>query len=565
MPDQIVSILDNNSTNSAHIYRDAMLSEAHRVLSLLDRERFSPTFGCFDRTYWAWKFTDFPGARFQEGLCVLSFLYASPFEGNPFYQSSRLLDWITGGFDFWTKIQYPDGSFDEAYPFERSLAATAFTSFYLSEALNFLDGNLATDTENRFRIALERAGGWLVRNDEKHGFLSNHLAAAAAALYHIYRICGQTRFQRRSDYFLERILDHQSSEGWYDEYGGADPGYQTHGSFYLARLLDLSDNNDIADSLEYSFQFLAHFIHADGSIGGEYGSRNTQTYYPAAFEMLSGRSGKAHWIAATMLSSVEDFSAAGLGTVDIYNLFPLMNNYVFAYLACKKQNHRTKPMILPKDDHSTIHFPQAGIFKIRNSKYELYIGLSKGGVVKAFSMEDKRLCLNDCGYIGRLKSGKMISSQSFDRCRHIRFNNDHVVIEGKFSEFTRPVLSPFTFVGFRAFTLTFGRFRKFSYLLKTLLVKVLIHRRHELDLKYRRRISWQSDAFAIEDWLQGTIGDKIDHLRREDLFTTIHMGSSRYFLPNEIISPLLSDEAVERNLDLSSLNQGVNLKRKVRF
>ena len=37
------------------------------------REPRSPTAGCCDRTYWAWKFVDFPGARFQEALCVLSF------------------------------------------------------------------------------------------------------------------------------------------------------------------------------------------------------------------------------------------------------------------------------------------------------------------------------------------------------------------------------------------------------------------------------------------------------------------------------------------------------------
>jgi len=549
----------------ATIYSNAVMRESFRVLSLLDRERFSPTFGCFDRTYWAWKFTDFPGARFQEGLCVLSFLFASNFAKNRFYQSHKLLDWITGGFEFWTKIQYPDGSFDEAYPFERSLAATAFTTFYLSEAWNFLDGNLTRATESRFRIALERAGDWLINNDEKHGFLSNHLAAAAAALYHMYRICGENRFEKRSNYFLQKILDHQSSEGWYDEYGGADPGYQTHGSFYLARLFQLSGNVRIADSLDDSFQFLAHFIHPDGSMGGEYGSRNTQTYYPAAFEMFSGRSGSAHWISATMLSSVEHLAAAGLGTVDIYNFFPLLNNYVFAYLASDREDHRGEAKVPPQGSGSVLCFPKAGIMKIRNDEYELYIGLSKGGVVKAFSMRDKRLCLNDCGYIGTLKSGQLISSQSFDRKRNIRFNSDYVVIEGNFSEFKRPVLKPFTFIGFRTFSLTLGRFRTFSYWLKTLLVKVLIHRRHELDLKYIRRIHWQSDGFTIQDWLQGSIGDKIDNLRREDLFTTIHMGSSRYFLPNEIEPSGSAVPKTARSIDLHSLNQGVDLKRVIRF
>jgi glutamate synthase domain-containing protein 2 len=31
--------------------------EIARILSWQDRESFSPTYGCFDRTYWCWKFS----------------------------------------------------------------------------------------------------------------------------------------------------------------------------------------------------------------------------------------------------------------------------------------------------------------------------------------------------------------------------------------------------------------------------------------------------------------------------------------------------------------------------
>ena len=123
-------------------YQSALLNHAARVLSLFDREEYSPTFGCGDRTFWAWKFVDFAGARFQEGLCYLSFLYATPIRGNTFYRSGKLLKWISGGFDFWARIQRPSGDFDEAYPFERSLAATSFTSFYLAEAFGLTENCL---------------------------------------------------------------------------------------------------------------------------------------------------------------------------------------------------------------------------------------------------------------------------------------------------------------------------------------------------------------------------------------------------------------------------------------
>lgn len=547
-----------NSQTDAQVYLNAIEREAVRVLSLMDREVFSPTFGCIDRTYWAWKFTDFPGARFQEGLCVLSFLYATPFEGNRYYQQPKLLEWIAGGFDFWTRIQRRGGDFDEAYPFERSLAATAFTAFYLAEAWNFLDGQLPKDTADRFRKALERAGNWLKKKDEKHGFLSNHLAAAAAALYHVYRISGESRFEKRSRFFIDKILDHQSKEGWYDEYGGADPGYQTHGSFYLARYLELSNDTRLVESLERSFNFLAHFIHPDGSLGGEYASRNTQTYYPAAFEMMSATSGTAHWIAETMRPSVQSLAAAGLGSVDAYNYFPLLNNYVFAYLACLQDRNRIIPSA-PSQQPGIIHFPEAGLLKVRAQRYDLYVGLTKGGVLKAFDRRKRRLIFNDCGYIGRLKSGVLLSSQWLDRDRKTEITANKIVIEGGFYQVNRPVLKPFSFLGFRAFSLTVGRLPRVSYWLKSLLVKVLIYWKRNLDLHFKRQISLEPNKIHVEDHLQGSISDRIETLRSVDVFTTIHMGSSRYFIPNELERCSFA-EGNSPNLDLNQLAQGITVE-----
>ena len=546
-------------TQAADIYLTAIRRAAIPVLSIMDREPFSPTLGCMDRTYWAWKFTDFPGARFQEGLCYLSFLYATPFEDNHYYQKPNLLQWIVNGCDYWSSIQYSRGEFDEAYPFERSLAATAFSSFYISEAWNFINTAMPSDASARLKQTLLRAGNWLASNDETHGFLSNHLAAAAAALYHIYLISGEIRFAERSRYFIEKILNHQSKEGWYEEYGGADPGYQTHGSFYLARYLDLSADTRLLNSLNNSFNFLAHFIHPDGSIGGEYASRNTQTYYPAAFEMSSGISGAARWIAEEMLSSVDDLSAAGLGTVDNYNFFPLLNNYVFAYLACQKAAHHKVKPAAPSPEPNNIHFPDAGILKVRSRNYDLFIGLTKGGVLKAFDRQNHRLILNDCGYLGLLRNGSLISSQWVDKDRKIEISNQEITIEGAFYQISKTVMQPFPFVGFRLFSLTLGRIPSISYWLKSILVKVLIYRRRVLDMHLQRRILLQPERIVVKDTIHGSIGKKIKTLKWVELFTTIHMGSSRYFIPNELET---NEIYGSHDVNISQLQGGITLERE---
>jgi hypothetical protein len=556
----------NSHCAAAEIYRGTILDQAPRALSMMDREALSPTVGCCDRTYWAWKFVDFPGARFQEALCVLSFLYSTRLDDSPYYGNERLLEWISNGMRFWSAIQYRDGSFDEAYPFERSLAATAFTTFYVGEALGFIGDALSEDVRATMRQTMARAGQWLINNDETHGFLSNHLAAATAALYHVYRITGDERFQDRSGYFLKKILDHQSQEGWYDEYGGADPGYQTHGSFYLVRYWQLAGNKDLQESLNRSMIFLAHFVHPDGSLGGEYASRNTQTYYPAAFEMFSNQDSAASWIADAMRPSLANGATAGLRCVDAYNYFPFLNNFVFAYLACANPGRARLEPKEPSSEPGLVWFPQAGIARVRRQRYDTYIGTAKGGVIKVFDRSLRKLVYNDCGYLGRLNGGTQFTSQHQDRGWNVDVEPDRIEVRGQFCEILRPTLKPFTFVGFRLFTLSLGQLPGLARWLKRILVKVLIYHKRALNLRFKRTIDFNATNVSVQDDICGPDGKRVQDLRWIEVFTTIHMGSARYFIANELDRGCRSNgHEPSREVDPRQIAGGVQLKRMVTF
>ena len=553
----------SSANSSAEVYRSLIIDQAPRVLSLVDREWHSPTRGCCDRTFWAWKFVDFPGARFQEALCVLSFLYATNFEKNPYYQNSRLLEWIDYGLQYWSSLAHPDGSFDEAYPFERSLAATAFTSFYIGEALAFIESALDASTVESVRKTMVNAGKWLIRNEEHHGFLSNHLAAAAAALRHVYRVSGDESFEARSRYFLQRIMDRQSQEGWYEEYGGADPGYQTHGSFYLTRCWQLSGQEDIASSLDRAMTFLAHFVHPDGSIGGEYASRNTQTYYPAAFEMFAIRNPAAAWIAETMRSSVASGAAAGMRCIDVYNYFPFLNNLVFAYLACADKERATVAAEEPSCGTGLVWFPEAGIARVRRDGYDAYVGAAKGAVIKVFDRDQRRRAYSDCGYIGRLHNGQTISTQHHRSSEDIQVDQERIQVRGTFAAIARPTMSPLRFLAFRLFTLTVGRIPSSGRWIKNLLVKVLIYRKRELDLHYCRTIEFDDGSVRVRDEISGPSGNLVSQMRWAEVFSTIHMGSSRYFIENELDEGSFVCEGARFEVDPAQISSGVTLERTV--
>jgi hypothetical protein len=519
--------MSSPGNEAAELYWRPLLPILPRLLSRGNREAISPQYGAFDRTFWAWKFTDFPGARFQEAAYALAHLWSTRYADNPLAASDHALAWCRAAMRYWTTLQHGDGSFDEAYPYERSLAATAFTGFYLGEAFLLVADAMPAGERDDVRAALARAGQWLTRNDERHGVLSNHLAAAAAALVVIHRVTGDDRFAHRSRHFLERILARQSPEGWYEEYGGADPGYQTHGSFYLARVWQHTGDKALLESLRRSVAFLAHVIHPDGTLGGEYGSRNTEFYFPAAFEMLAAAVPEAAAIARYLRPFVASQKVAGLWAMDAQNLLPMLNNYLFA-----AANARVIPpgnVKLACEQEGEWSFPDAGLLVRSTPRYFAIAGLSKGGVLKVFDRRSGTRAVDDCGCWVKLAGGRLASPQTLTRPGRFRQAGDMVQVDGAFYRVGTTVFSPWLFLAFRAFTLTIGRVPGIAYRLKNLLVGVLVRQRRPLDLTIVRRIEFHPDRIIVHDRLDNPGRRVIAAAGVGGKFAAIHMGSARYY------------------------------------
>lgn len=512
-------------------YLEPVLRELPRLISWQDRERLSITYGACDRTYWCWKFTDFPGARFQETAYALAAVATGGPEVGEYSGSEAMIGWTRAALRYWQTIQYGDGSFDEAYPFERSLAATAFTGFYLGEAFLLIEDRIPAEEAASLRATFRAAGDWLCRNDERHGVLSNHLAVAAAALETIRVITGDVRFHERSDYFLERIFSHQSEEGWYEEYGGADPGYQSHGTFYLACIWRRTGSDRLLDSLRRSVRWLAHFIHPNRTLGGEYASRNTEFYFPAGFEILADVCEEARAIADFMRPGLE--GTVGLSAMDAYNYLPLMNNYLFAARAVKDRTGTAPP--LPCHREMEVWFPEAGLYVRRTPHLYAVVGLSKGGPLRAYDPDSGELLAAEAGYWGTVRdSSKIVTSQNLQHDNARSVEGGRIVVESQFAEVNQRVQSPWQFIPFRLFTTTVGRIPGLAYAIKRLLVWVLVSRRKPVPLTLRREIEFQEDGIEIRDVITAESGAKIESLYAARKFTSIHMGSSRYYHRQEL-------------------------------
>jgi hypothetical protein len=131
----------------------------------------------------------------------------------------------------------------------------------------------------------ERRADWLAHHDET-GRLANHQALVILSLELVSSLLGTRRWQAPIEERLQKLLSWQSAEGWFSEYGGFDPGYHTLTISALARVYELKPSMKVRQALSKAVKLAAEFVHPDGSYGGEYGSRNTYSYFPHGFELV---------------------------------------------------------------------------------------------------------------------------------------------------------------------------------------------------------------------------------------------------------------------------------------
>ena len=247
----------------ARPYLDAVRRALPRLLARFDADPTSTSFGMGDRLYWAWGLTDFGNATFQGAAHGMARLwraglwpYATP--------STIFLRRIDSLFVGARRLTRDDGSLEEAFPREGSFCVTALVAFDLLCALDLLGAELDAGTRARWQSIVAPMIGYLHEADETHAFISNHLATAAAALLRWHALSGDVASEARARRLIDRILEQQSDEGWFKEYEGADPGYQSLCTVYLADVHLLRPDWGLHEPLRRSIRFICHFAHPDG-------------------------------------------------------------------------------------------------------------------------------------------------------------------------------------------------------------------------------------------------------------------------------------------------------------
>ena len=473
-------------------HRDWYLFEAvrgvPRILQMLDRNPLSPTHGCFDREYWHYRTADFPCGMNEEFVLVLALAWATEHPQNPFFHNPRLRELVEAALRFAAKSAHPDGSCDDYFPFEKARGATVFSLYAATESYQLLGLQDAA-----LLSFFARRGDWLLSHEES-GKLANHQALGALALQNVHTLTDEARFGAGMEALRDRALSWQHGEGWFQEYEGADPGYQTCTIAFLAKLRQKTGDARLTEPLQRAAQFAAHFMHSDGSYGGEYGSRNTYHFYPHGFELLARESAGALQVSELFLRKALPCRTRYFNDDNrmcahyLYDWFQAWRDYA---------DVPGRSQIACLSEPRTAWFAEAGLLVERGARRCAVVAAHKGGVIKVTG-EDGPL-YSDTGPMVQLEGGAVLVAHLVNRANAVEWDAGArtLTIRGTLCRRRTPIMTPARQMMFRLLALTLGRCN--PNWLRLLIQKLFITGKAATNATFARTLRFGADAIEITD------------------------------------------------------------------
>jgi len=514
--------------DSHNPYSSQVLSVLPRLLSMFDNDPLSATHGIGDRYRWAWKLIDFGNGTFQGAAHGLARLLANDMLPEGISEKS-ILRRIHSIFYGAKNLQYPNGSLCEAFPYESSFCVTALVAYDLLTTVELLGAKINEEQRKKNFKIIRPLIRFIQQHSETHAFISNHLATAAAALYKWTALTNEDGEKRGAE-ILNLILENQSKEGWFREYEGADPGYQSLCVHYLADLHLNRPDLGLGEPLRRSVQFLWHFAHPDGSFGGHYGSRDTRFYFPSGLEVLAAEIPEAEALARFMRASIDQYTTVTLSAIDAPNLIPMFNSYCWASALIEKPSIKTteKTNSIPSlsDEIFRRHFSDAGLLIDKGKKHFTIVSLHKGGVCYHFNF-DNPISKIDCGVAVKDKNGNVYSTQAYNSGNEIQFRDDLIEINAPFIKIHREIPTPFQFLLLRFLNNTFMRLEMICSLVKKAIVRLLITGKTLSSIINKRSILLGPKIIITDEWMDDA--DQFSQVDTDQQFGVIHMASKGYW------------------------------------
>ena len=252
---------------------------------------------------------------------------------------------------------------------------------------------------------------------------------------------------------MHEIYAHQSADGFYEEYGGYDPGYESLGIDFLARIWARTRDATLLESLRRAVEFYSYSPNLDGSLGGATGSRHTRLWFPAGFERLASVLPQAAAVAAFMRARLAQGEVVTPANVDAQNLPVMLSSYL---AACQPIDPPADAAPLPCESLRGAKGFASGTHVAGTQRYYAVAALHKGGTMRVVERERSRLVYEDAGS-GAAQRWPHVRVAA-PRTLTIRSSDDgSAIVRASFGLVRQEQLTPGKFVVLRLLNLTLFR------------------------------------------------------------------------------------------------------------
>jgi hypothetical protein len=498
---------------------------ARRVLTQMDRDPHSPTYGCFDRNYWHYKIRDFPSSILQQAVFLLEALRKQHLSIGA--EPALAGTWAVAALNALSRQTSAAGAVDEYFPGEQSYPAAAFGLYAACRVLRDWQAEAPRLLERIEWRGLQRLARHVAKRTELQA--TNQYAAgvsglALASVLPEMAVAGQTVAAHAA-----RLFSLQHSEGWFGEYGGPDFGYLTVTLDALADYYEATGDDTALGAIDRAVDFLAGLVGPDGQLPWTLNSRNTDYVVPCGLVRAAARNRTAAWLVETLFADLASPGHAVSSVDDRYHL-----HYIYASIVRSLPYLREMaPAVSPSRPRRS-WLPGCGFWVVRGagSKHTLYVGARKGGLVRVHSAGDAATAV-DHGW--RIVSGPTVWTNNWWSDQwSVHQEQDSLTVEGKMQSCRFHVSSPLRHAVLRVAAGLLGR------RLAPLLKKVMIFRSgKDTGPPFRREIILGESGFRLRDHIAAVPGATAIPAPRQNLR---HVASADSFHSEEFTTPILGAE-----------------------
>lgn len=499
--------------NIKNSFNNYFTAQAKRVLTQLDRDPDSPTYGCFDRNYWHYKIRDFPSSILQQGVFVLDRL---KWEENELLNPVVAEEWTLAAINALSRQVGPRGQVSEYFPFEDSYPASAFGLYCAARILSDWKKENVAALERVQWNGLQRLARRLSKRRECEA--ANQYAAGLAGLALASQLPEMAIDRSWIEDHADRVFSLQHSEGWFNEYGGPDFGYLTVTIDALTDYYDATNDTRAVIAITKAVEFLAQLVGSDGQLPWTLNARNTDYVVPYGLVRTAAKSPCASWLVCSLFGHLADTKHAIWSTDDRYHL-----HYIFSSIV--RSIPYLKDMVEPEAPiHTEYTWLEGCGYWIRrppDTMSTIYVGVYKGGVTRVHQQHSE---IAICDNAWRMSLGKSLwTTNWWQLTNKVNVEVNTIKISGQLVRVKLVQSRPILHFGLRAMALVFG------HGLTSVLKKIMIFRKAtsksptfmreiQLDLASKQLVIEDAFSSPFEGVLRCSPRQNMRHVASADSF-----------------------------------------------